>query len=468
MTLSRHYDRLIRVKILSTLILILGLASTSFAATTLSSVIGASTTKISTTDNSWSVYGGIQGPSFSGFCASGSGPCNTCTGANMASDGACNPTGVFANTPITFQGTTSVTTAGAKWLLCNAATEVFPTNSTGPQDMLTTTWGEICSSTTGGSDSNCSGDMSTTTVYLGVGADCSNLGTEKVAIKFLSREIDIDTSSVYVDCPPPAANSGNGACHFTLFPGDSKVYLEESTFNYNNEFPAVFGGPSLITTDNIYFFFVQSNPAETDVSAFGRITNDAASSMSTSFIPVTADSASVTLGGSIIDDLNNDARYCFRMASQDTAGNIEYFTPSAGVCPDADGTPECENVCMTPSEVVGVLSDKKCFIATAAFGSEMDQHVQMLRDFRNKFMAPYWLGRKLVKAYYAVSPTLAKWISQNEEAKILTRWVLWPILGWAELTLKFGWSVLLAPFFGLIFCFYFARRIQLKRRFEKA
>jgi hypothetical protein len=112
---------------------------------------------------------------------------------------------------------------------------------------------------------------------------------------------------------------------------------------------------------------------------------------------------------------------------------------------------------MTPSEVVGILSDKKCFIATAAYGSDMDKHVQMLRQFRNEFMAPFWLGRKAVKAYYSVSPKIAHWIAQHEIARTITRWMLWPVMGWAELALEFGWSVVAIPFLLLGFLIHLFR-----------
>ena len=403
------------------------------------------------TNGVWTAYGGIQGPNYSTVCTSGSGPCNTCTGTNGATDGACNPAGVFANTPITFTGTTTVTAATAKWLLCNGATE-FVTGSTNLQTSLTTTWGDICNADDL-ADSTCNGAMDTTTLYFGAGTDCNNLGTEKVSIKFLSRPVDITASSNYIDCPPPTVGTGYGACYFSLFPGDEKVYLETETFSANSNFPAVDGGPSGITTDNIYFFFVEVDEAggEVDNVAYARITNNTDSTFSTS-LPVSGNATEgFELEGSI-DDLTNDARYCFRMASQDTAKNIEYFTPTTA-CVAAT----CDNVCMTPSEVVGLLTDKKCFIATAAFGSDMDQHVQMLREFRNKFMTPYWLGRKLVKAYYSISPTLARWISEHEEAKTITRWVLWPVISWAQLALKYGWTVLVTPFLLLILGFKFAR-----------
>ncbi len=446
------------MKIISVLIFILNFSSVSFSVTTLSSVTGASNTIISSTDGSWQVFGGIQGPNYAAYCTGGvTGPCNTCTGANGVDDGACNPAGVFADTPLTFSGTSDVATVGAKWNLCTTGGAEVVTPSANKDTMLTTTWGEICSELNSG-DSDCSDALSTSTLYLGVGTDCSNLGTEKISIKFLSRAVDPTVQSNYVDCP--STPSGQyGACHFSLFPGDSKVYLEDSTFSVNTSFPAVDGGPSGITTNQIFFFFVEVGPTEADNDAYLRITNDSANSISTSFLPVANDSS---LGGSFIDDLTNDVRYCFRMASQDTAKNIEYFTPLSVCAADP-----CDDVCMTPSEVVGILSDKKCFIATAAFGSEMDQHVQMLRKFRNEFMAPYWLGRKIVKAYYYVSPTLAKWISENDQAKKWARWMLWPILGWAELALKLGGFILLAPFVVLISCFFIFRLFQ-TWRFRKA
>lgn len=442
------------MKILCSVFSILSLALTVQSATTLSSVSGVSNSVVSATDGAWSIYGGIQGDNFTTYPSCAGGPCDTCTGANGATDGPCNPAGVFANTPITFNGTSSVVTAGSKWILCNSGTEVNITNNSTSKDvMLTTTWGELCASnvgTTGNSD--CSTAFTTTTLSLGVADSCNNLGTEKVSIKFYARAIDIDTSSTYVDCPPGTPPAGQyGMCHFSLFPGDSKVYLEESTFLAGSSFPAVDGGPAAITTNTVHFFSEEVAVGEDDSVAYNRITNG----KNSRFIPVSDPN---NLGGTFLDDLTNDVRYCFRMASQDTAQNIEYFSPLS-LCAAAS----CPDVCMTPSEVVGILSDKKCFIATAAFGSDMDQHVQMLRKFRNEFMAPHWIGRKLVKAYYAVSPQLASWIEKNESAKVMARWFLWPVMGWAQLALSFGWIVILAPFLLLILGFYLVLGRKLKK-----
>ncbi len=436
------------MKLFKAFILTLGLSSVSFAATTLTSVSGASdATLVTATDGtttSWTVTGGISGPTASTVpgCSAGGGACNTCR--NLVANGACNPAGVFADTILTFSGTTTVTGATNKWLLCKNTEEID--KSLNLQTNLQTTWDKICR-IVATSNTNCAQAMISTGVYFGAGVDCTTLAsTEKVAVTFLSHFVDPTTAgSTYTDCPNTNSVAGAyGACHFRLFPGDEKVYLEEADFIVDSTWPAVASGVNTeIKFTNIFFFFVEKlSTAEPDGDAFARITTDMTdgSGIGTSFIPV-ADSEN--LGGSFIDGIDNDIKYCFRMASQDNTKHIQYLTPTT-VCPAT--TPLCDDVCMMPSEVVGILSDKKCFIATAAYGSDMDQHVQMLRKFRNEYMAPFWLGRKLIKTYYKLSPPFARWISDKENMKSIARGALWPIMGWAELALRFGWSVIIAPF----------------------
>lgn len=78
-----------------------------------------------------------------------------------------------------------------------------------------------------------------------------------------------------------------------------------------------------------------------------------------------------------------------------------------------------------------------CFIATAAFGSPMERHVQVLRDFRNRYLLDYKLGQKFVNLYYQASPQIAETISKSETLRLLTRWFLIPIVGAAYLTINF-------------------------------
>jgi hypothetical protein len=93
-----------------------------------------------------------------------------------------------------------------------------------------------------------------------------------------------------------------------------------------------------------------------------------------------------------------------------------------------------------------------CFIATAAFGSPMERHVQILRDFRDRYLLHYTLGQKFVHAYYQESPQIAETISKSETLRLLTRWFLMPVIGAAYLAIHFGimTTLMIIAFAGLL------------------
>jgi hypothetical protein len=153
-----------------------------------------------------------------------------------------------------------------------------------------------------------------------------------------------------------------------------------------------------------------------------------------------------------IDELENEARYCFKMGSQDTAGNIDHISSEDCTIPGlyTDPASDCRNVCTSPSEVVGLLSDTSCFIATAAYGSSLDPHVQALREFKNEYLVPHWFGRKLIKVYYTLSPPIAKWVAKNEFLKSTVRIVLWPIVGLVHLINLIGFFAMMAMSLSIV------------------
>lgn len=140
--------------------------------------------------------------------------------------------------------------------------------------------------------------------------------------------------------------------------------------------------------------------------------------------------------------ITNGDTYCFIYGTRNQVGNIYRFVNDGVVAATA---------CVIPSEVVGILEDKSCFILTAAFGSDMAPEVQMFREFRNKFLLTNSFGKWFVRNYYAYSPPMADMIAHSEVLKIITRGVLYPILGFAKLALAIGfWLSLSAIFVALM------------------
>ena len=76
-----------------------------------------------------------------------------------------------------------------------------------------------------------------------------------------------------------------------------------------------------------------------------------------------------------------------------------------------------------------------CFIATAGYG-EATGEVGILCDFRDQCLKTNPLGRMFVKAYYAVSPHIADFISDSEPLKAVTRVALKPLVAFAVYALE--------------------------------
>src|SRR5262245_35927956 len=70
----------------------------------------------------------------------------------------------------------------------------------------------------------------------------------------------------------------------------------------------------------------------------------------------------------------------------------------------------------------------RCFIATAAFGSPLEQHVITLQHFRDQVLLQSGAGRSFVELYYRYSPPVADWIARHETARFVTRVLLTPMI----------------------------------------
>jgi hypothetical protein len=101
---------------------------------------------------------------------------------------------------------------------------------------------------------------------------------------------------------------------------------------------------------------------------------------------------------------------------------------------------ECQQILLQDAEVgsnsgAPQASSKSCFIATAAYGSFESPYVEILRDFRDRYLIPSPWGRSLVDAYYRISPPIAEFIEEHPSAAFITRFLLFPVIVAASLLL---------------------------------
>jgi len=55
-----------------------------------------------------------------------------------------------------------------------------------------------------------------------------------------------------------------------------------------------------------------------------------------------------------------------------------------------------------------------CFIATAVYGTDTAEEIDILREFRDVVLLPSGLGAELVSLYYKISPPIAEVISRHD------------------------------------------------------
>ncbi len=298
-------------------------------------------------------------------------------------------------------------------------------------------WSELCLKA--GLTATCSATASSAggniIIYVGV-SDGTNLFSgayQKLTVKVSAQDPTLTPALVTI------GTTDAGFFDFSVLPGDQKVYVNDvrrgaigPTFPLDN---------SLIRWQALRVYFAQTAapPAIPDFC-----------------IPLTADNfddLAVVDKGTIetklstrkVSGLENDQTYMFSIASVDEASIVSSFTKPSTLAAAPIGHTA------TPGQVVGLLDDKNCFIATAAFGSQMDPEVQLLRKFRNQFFFNNFMGRKFIHTYYEFSPPIAAFISQHEALRAGVRFSLWPLIWFAEIALHLGFTSACLIFFATWF-----------------
>jgi hypothetical protein len=93
---------------------------------------------------------------------------------------------------------------------------------------------------------------------------------------------------------------------------------------------------------------------------------------------------------------------------------------------DCRNTSELEVIEVTTAERTAGDVDA-CFIATAAFGSQLANDVEPLRSFRDQVLGKTVLGELAIEAYYTFGPVAARLIGESEILRATAREALGPV-----------------------------------------
>lgn len=135
----------------------------------------------------------------------------------------------------------------------------------------------------------------------------------------------------------------------------------------------------------------------------------------------------------------------------ETAGTANVTVENPTPCSAASNT--ATFTINTPAPAAAAGGGGGCFIATAAFGSPMEKHVQILRDVRDRVLLNSSAGKAFVQFYYRESPAIAGKIAASDGLRLITRAMLMPIIGVAYLVVHLGILITMLLFTSTLLTF---------------
>jgi hypothetical protein len=115
---------------------------------------------------------------------------------------------------------------------------------------------------------------------------------------------------------------------------------------------------------------------------------------------------------SLITDEDGEATFGVHI-EQENAGDVE-------ITIEMTGTKE-SYLSTTSSSSITINANGNCFIATAAYGTPVNENLNTLRAFRDTILLTNPPGEFLVEAYYLTSPPVANALSQSDGLRAATR-----------------------------------------------
>jgi ribosomal protein L7/L12 len=92
------------------------------------------------------------------------------------------------------------------------------------------------------------------------------------------------------------------------------------------------------------------------------------------------------------------------------------------------GLKEAKNIIDARAAELGIVTQSRCWIATAAYGSAGAPEVELLRRYRDTILCEAALGRAFVRAYYWLSPPVASRLARSETWRRRVRRLLHPLI----------------------------------------
>ena len=379
-----------------------------------------------------------------GYCNTTSGVCNTCQDPAGGDLRKCNTSAIdwaseaVISFPATVTGIPRIMQDNGTTAIGSAATSTVVAGGTAE---VRVSWSDLCTYVT--ADYTCTTTNASKNIVIGIdpftgGSYSGNLSTATVR-QTISIHVVTTTNCDTVD--PSSPSCSGGIYKFDMRAGDGKAYLRNLASS-NASFPLISGGAA-ISKLRVYFAPASgTDPCATDITSVRN-------SSSYFETEVTKPSDAIELGADSVKGLNNLTKYVFKLALVDKANNVFFFTPD-NQCGDllsstagARATTYGNHVAI-PDQVTGLLADgNSCFIATAAYGSSMDPHVQTFRNFRDRVLMNSDLGKRLVAFYYKYSPRLASTIESSPGLRWIVRGFLWPLWFLSTLVLHLGLMVTL-------------------------